>query len=97
MTSHVAKLIRQSYITVWDETEMMHKKNIEAVDRLYRDVMRLEDMRLQNIPFGGKVVLLGGDFKQVLQVINGATRLQIVESSAPYSHLWHGIKGGGCP
>ena len=32
-------------------------------------------------PFGGKVVLFGGDFRQILPVIPGATRQEVLHAT----------------
>jgi hypothetical protein len=53
-----------------------------AVDRLLKDLMN------NNLPFGGKVILLGGDFRQCLPVVKHANRVVIVQSSIKYSQLW---------
>lgn len=42
---------------------MVYKYVLECVNRTLFDIMDCED------PFGGKVILLGGDFRQVLPVI----------------------------
>ncbi|KAI7743226.1 hypothetical protein M8C21_009806, partial [Ambrosia artemisiifolia] len=41
-----------------------------------------------NCPFGGKVMVMGGDFRQVLPVLKRATRAQIVDASLCMSPLW---------
>ena len=45
-----------------------------------------------NRPFAGKVVVLGGDFRQVLPVIHGAGRAEIVLESLNFSYLWKHVK-----
>jgi hypothetical protein len=43
--------------------------------------------------FGGKVVVMGGDFKQILPVVPWGTRGQIVDASLKRSAiLWHRVK-----
>ncbi|XP_057418906.1 uncharacterized protein LOC130713124 [Lotus japonicus] len=44
------------------------------------------------IPFGGKVVVLGGDFRQILPVISKGSRLEIVGSAINSSYLWKHCK-----
>ncbi|GJV17989.1 DNA helicase [Tanacetum coccineum] len=39
--------------------------------------------------FGGKTVVLGGDFRQTLPVKKGASKLEIIASSIVESHLWN--------
>lgn len=70
--SDVAALVREAKLIVWDEAPMTHKHVFEAVDRTLRDVMRVASPELQHRPFGGKVVVLGGDFRQVLPVVSAA-------------------------
>ncbi|XP_027076802.1 uncharacterized protein [Coffea arabica] len=41
-----------------------------------------------NLPFGGKVVIFCGDFRQTLSVIERATKHVLIESSFPNSVLW---------
>ncbi|XP_061364791.1 uncharacterized protein LOC133308202 [Gastrolobium bilobum] len=40
------------------------------------------------MPFGGKVVVLGGDFRQILPVIPHGSRQDIVHATINSSHLW---------
>nr|GEV57667.1 hypothetical protein [Tanacetum cinerariifolium] len=44
------------------------------------------------LPFGGKIMVLGWDFRQVLPVVRRGTRAQIVDSSLRMSPLWSIIK-----
>ncbi|KAL0414287.1 UNVERIFIED_CONTAM: ATP-dependent DNA helicase PIF1 [Sesamum radiatum] len=46
----------------------------------------------QSEPFGGKIMILGGDFRQVVPVVVGGTRSQAVKASIVESHLWYSIK-----
>ena len=43
---------------MWDEVTMTDKKGMEAVDRTIRDIMSRNEL------FGGKLVILSGDFRQ---------------------------------
>jgi len=81
-TSIKAKLI------IWDEAPMMHKHCFEALDRSLRDVLKTVDERNKDIPFGGKVVVLGGDFRHILPVMPKATRPEVVYASINSSYLW---------
>ncbi|XP_061357215.1 uncharacterized protein LOC133301580 [Gastrolobium bilobum] len=53
------------------------------MDRTLRDVLSCVDM-----PFGGKVVVLGGDFRQILPVIPNGSRQDIVHATINSSYLW---------
>jgi predicted ATPase len=58
----VAQLVRKADLIIWDETPMMHCRAFEAVDRTLRDLMQLDDARVTEKIFGGKTMVLGGDF-----------------------------------
>jgi hypothetical protein len=86
--SHLAELIRMTKLIIWDEAPMMHKHLFEALDRTLRDILRKQNNDRLDIPFGGKVVVLGGDFRQILPVIPKGTRQDIVYASINSSKLW---------
>jgi len=51
------------------------------------------DPALKDMLFGGKVVVMGGDFRQILPVVPRGTRGQIVDASLKRSTvLWHRVK-----
>jgi hypothetical protein len=58
----VAKLVRKADLIIWDEALMMHRRTFEIVDRTLRDLMQLDDAHVIKKIFGGKIVVLGGDF-----------------------------------
>ena len=45
-----------------------------------------------DIPFGGKIFVLGSDFRQVLPVIPHGSRSSTVENCLKRSPLWHHFK-----
>jgi ATP-dependent DNA helicase PIF1 len=56
-------LIRSAAVILYDECSMVHRDVADTLDRSLRDLMA--DTR----PFGGKVVVFTGDFKQLLPVV----------------------------
>ena len=62
---------------------MAHRHLLEALDRTLRDLMD------NDLPFGGKVIILSGDFQQILPVVKRGSRVQIVAACAQRSLLWH--------
>ncbi|XP_052623734.1 uncharacterized protein LOC128129080 [Lactuca sativa] len=58
----------------------------------FLDVLRSEYSTESNIPFGGKVIVFGGDFRQILPVIPGGSRQNIVNASLSSSYLWQHCK-----
>ncbi|AES94974.1 PIF1-like helicase [Medicago truncatula] len=79
----------QARLVIWDEAPMMHKFCFEAFDRSFRDVMKEVDKRNKYIPFGGKFVVFGGDFMQILYVIPKGRRPEIVHATINSSKLWN--------
>uniref|UniRef100_A0A1B6I065 ATP-dependent DNA helicase n=1 Tax=Homalodisca liturata TaxID=320908 RepID=A0A1B6I065_9HEMI len=76
-----------SLLIVWDEAPMSPKLALYAIDKFLRDLMRE-----QNKQMGGKIVLLGGDFRQVVSVNRRCHRTQVVQSSIKCTYLWNCIK-----
>jgi hypothetical protein len=69
--SGTAELLRRAALIIWDEVAMTKRQAVETLDRTLQDIMG------SNQPFGGKVMLFGGDFRQVLPVVVRGTRAQI--------------------
>ncbi|KAH9556577.1 hypothetical protein CY35_07G036900, partial [Sphagnum magellanicum] len=65
----VAELVRKADMIIWDEALMMHRRTFEAVDRTLRDLMQLNDAHATRKIFGGKTVVVGGDFQQILPIV----------------------------
>ncbi|CAN0925714.1 ATP-dependent DNA helicase PIF1 [Linum grandiflorum] len=66
----------------------VHKHSFEAVDRTLCDIMNKPTEGPDYKPFGGKTVILGGDFRQTLPVITHGTRGDNIEASLTRSYLW---------
>ena len=81
--STLAGLIRRAALIIWDEAPMMNRHYLEGLDAMLRDVMGNE------LPFGGKSVVIGGDFRQCLPVVVRGGRAQTVAASLKKSTLWH--------
>jgi len=71
---------------------MINRLCFEALDRTLRDVMRVESEENALKPFGGKVIVLGGDFRQILPVVKNASKYDIVKPTVNYSKLWKHCK-----
>jgi hypothetical protein len=59
----VAKLVRKVDLIIWDEAPMMHRQAFEVVDRTLCYLMQLHDAQATEKIFGGKTMVLGGDFR----------------------------------
>ncbi|XP_078447637.1 uncharacterized protein LOC144716403 [Wolffia australiana] len=80
--------ITSASMIIVDEAPMMHRHVYEMLDRSNRDVMKSVDARLESFPFGSKVVVMGGDFRQMLLVILKGSRPMIVSLSLNQSDVW---------
>ncbi len=92
LNSSQAALIRARFI-VWDEAPMAHKHVFAVVNRTLQHVMGVVDPALKDMLFEGKVVVMGGDFRQILPMVPRGKRGQIVDASFKRSAvLWHCVK-----
>nr|XP_012567255.2 ATP-dependent DNA helicase RRM3-like isoform X1 [Cicer arietinum]XP_027186627.1 ATP-dependent DNA helicase RRM3-like isoform X1 [Cicer arietinum]XP_027186628.1 ATP-dependent DNA helicase RRM3-like isoform X1 [Cicer arietinum]XP_027186629.1 ATP-dependent DNA helicase RRM3-like isoform X1 [Cicer arietinum] len=87
--THLAELIMQTSLIIWDEAPMANKYCFEAVDRSLRDIMKgiKEDYGLK--PFGGITTVLGGDFRQILPVVRKGDRHDMIQACIKNSYLWN--------
>lgn len=88
----LAELIQKTSLIIWDEAPMTHRRCFEALDRTLRDLLSEHDPANAIVPFGGKVIVLGGDFRQILPVIQKGSRASIVDASITNSPLWRHVK-----
>uniref|UniRef100_A0A6N2KZF5 ATP-dependent DNA helicase n=1 Tax=Salix viminalis TaxID=40686 RepID=A0A6N2KZF5_SALVM len=61
-------------LIIWDEAPMNNRCCFEALDRSLQNVLACNGQHTHNQPFGGMLVLLGGDFRQILSMVAGGTR-----------------------
>ncbi|CAF2154317.1 unnamed protein product [Brassica napus] len=87
-SSMLASLLSKADLIIWDEAPMAHRQAFETLDRTLRDLQSLQDPSAANKPFGGKTVVLGGDFRQILPVIPLGSRQDTVKASISKSYLW---------
>ena len=81
--SNLAKLVKMAKLLLIDEATMLDRFQLEALDRSLKDLTGNTDQ-----PFGGKVLLLAGDFRQCLPVVPGSNRAGTVNHSINKSALW---------
>jgi ATP-dependent DNA helicase PIF1 len=60
---------------------MAHKHVFEVVNCMLQHVMGDVDPALNDMFFGGKVVVMGSDFRQILLVVPRGRRGQIMDAS----------------
>ncbi|KYQ52386.1 ATP-dependent DNA helicase PIF1, partial [Trachymyrmex zeteki] len=79
--SKEAKYLKEIDIFILDEAPMAPRYALEIMDRTLRDITD------NNLPFGGKIIILGGDFRQLLPKTH-STRSEIVNLSIKFSSTW---------
>jgi hypothetical protein len=84
--SGTAALLREASLIIWDEVVMTRRQATETLDRSLQDITSCPE------PFGGKVMVFGGDFRQVLPVVPRGTRAQICDATLQRSYIWDNIK-----
>ncbi|GJV94692.1 DNA helicase [Tanacetum coccineum] len=85
--TNVASLLVETILIIWDESPMNDIRCFEALDMTLRDV--LDDPEKL---FGGKTIIVGGDFHQTLSVKKEASKSEIVCASIAASELWPHFK-----
>lgn len=86
VNSSEADILRNCTVIIWDEAPMAPKYALDAVNILLQDVMNNKEV------FGGKLLVLGGDFRQVFPVVRRGTRADCVDVSLKKSVLWPHFK-----
>ncbi|GFX87564.1 ATP-dependent DNA helicase [Trichonephila clavipes] len=79
-------MLRECKLLVWDESTMSHKKAIEALNPT------LQDLRDSTDIMGGMVVLLAGDFRQTLPVIQRGTPADEIQACIKSSNVWSRVE-----
>ena len=67
-----AEVLRRAAVILWDEASQISDVVLDCVDRLLRDLTRIAK------PFGGKIIVMGNDFRQILPVVPGAREAGII-------------------
>ncbi|XP_058742589.1 uncharacterized protein LOC131625469 [Vicia villosa] len=83
-------MLKLSKLIIWDEAPMCHKFCFEALDKTLRDIMG--GTRSSDKIFGGKVIVFGGDFRQILPVIPRGSRSDIIHATINSSYIWDHCK-----
>ena len=70
--SEAAKYLAEISLIIWGEAPAAHRRLAECMGRSIRDIR--EDER----PFGGVVVVFGGDFRQIPPIVRRGSRAHVV-------------------
>ena len=83
LQSREAEKLRECEIIVWDEATMVTGWQLHVADKILREVTQNYD-----VPFGNKIVILGGDFHQILPTVPRGSRADIVDAAITSTNLW---------
>ncbi|GKB71257.1 ATP-dependent DNA helicase PIF1-like protein, partial [Tanacetum coccineum] len=86
--THLAELMQEVQLIIWDEAPMTQKYAFEALDKTLRDILGFQNLEKREQIFEGMTVLLGGDFRQVIPVIPKGKRPDVVQACINRSELW---------
>ena len=79
--SALADLPLQVKLIIWDEAPLTHKTAIEGVEEMLKDIMSSTEL------FGSKVIVLGGDFRQVLPMVTKGSKADFIQASIVNSYI----------
>ncbi|XP_027101097.1 ATP-dependent DNA helicase PIF1-like [Coffea arabica] len=82
----LATLIRESKLIIWDETPISKQASIEGLDDLLKNIMNSSEI------LGEKVVVLGGDFRQMLPIVCSGTKVETINACLINSPFCHSCK-----
>ncbi|XP_071739897.1 uncharacterized protein [Rutidosis leptorrhynchoides] len=86
--THLAGLMQQVRLIIWDEAPMTQRFAFEALDKTLKDILGAKNEVNRGKLFGGLPILLGGDFRQILPVIPKGKRQEVVQACINRSDLW---------
>nr|XP_027126011.1 uncharacterized protein LOC113742372 [Coffea arabica] len=84
--SSLASMIKECKLIIWDEAPMCKRSAIEALNDFLRDLMNSDKI------FGGKVIVLGGDFRQTLPVVRKGSQSETIAASLINSPIWPALE-----
>ncbi|XP_071715040.1 uncharacterized protein [Rutidosis leptorrhynchoides] len=86
--THLAALMHEARLIIWDEAPMTQRYAFEALDKTLKDILGSKNEANRAKLFGGMPILLGGDFRQILPVIPKGKRQEVVNACINRLELW---------
>ncbi|GFQ01835.1 retrovirus-related pol polyprotein from transposon tnt 1-94 [Phtheirospermum japonicum] len=87
--TELTALLDRAKLIIWDEAPMMSRFCFET---LHKSLKHIAPEGRKELPFACKVIVLGGDFRQILPVVPKGSREDIVYASICSSRLWEHCK-----
>jgi len=89
---------REAEIIVWDESVLMHKSYLDRLDEFLQEIMygpspsRGQRDEQRRLPFGGKTIVLAGDFRQGVPVVEQGSHVAIMQATLLHAKSWDGFQ-----
>ena len=77
--SKEGQFLRRTDVFIWDEAPMAPRYALEIMDRTLKDIMS------NDLLFGGKIVILSGDFRQLLPILPRSIRSDVIKGTTHYN------------
>ena len=84
--SQRAELIRGAAVIIWDEIFNARRQDFEAMEQLLRELGH------HDVPFGGKVVVIAGDPRQIPPVVKSNNKEDVLANSVTSSPSWTHVR-----
>ena len=84
--TNIGKLLTAANLLVWDEFPMSSAEGAACVDRSFRSLMGNDSI------FGGKIIVLAGDFRQTLPVVKRGGRAAVTRRLVKRLPWWKDVK-----
>ncbi|GBO03318.1 hypothetical protein AVEN_42485-1 [Araneus ventricosus] len=84
--SERCRMLQKCKLLVWDECTLSHKRAVEALNRTMKDINNNQSI------MGEMVLLMAGDFRQILSVITRGTPADEINACLKASPLWEHVK-----
>ena len=78
-----AEILRRARVVLWDEAGMSPKALFAYADKVLQDLTGNV-----GVPFGGKIVVVGGDWRQILPVVPFGDRAEVIAATLQMHYTW---------
>src|SRR5207237_3179197 len=78
--------LKDCKLIIWDEITMTPYIALDEVNRLLKEICN------NSLRFGGKVIVIGGDFRQTLPIVKHGHRVKVVEMCVKSSAIWRSFQ-----
>jgi hypothetical protein len=85
-TSDKSKMLVTAKVIIIDEAPTIGKQNIDVINKFLQKIMNNE------LPFGNKIVILAGDFRQTLAIVKQGNKADIISNLIINAPWWEKVQ-----